>query len=148
MPGTEELAERFFEECGRSHIWRQAEELIGEYKKRGTPLVMITAQNSTIAAYFSKHLGMDSVIGNSFVRSRFGFLRAVKPYCFREGKIFWAEKYAREQGIPLSECAFYSDSINDAPLLERSGAPVVVNPDGLLEKKARREGWRIIRFSK
>lgn len=140
------LAEKFFVEYGRRHIWNEAAKIIDEYEKRGVPTVMITAQNSIIAGYFARHLEMSAVIGNSFFQEGGRFTRAIEPYAFREGKIFWAGDYAGRYNIAFSECAFYSDSINDVPLLEKVGAPVVVNPDRLLEEKARREGWKILRF--
>jgi phosphoserine phosphatase len=37
---------------------------------------------------------------------------------------------------------FYSDSINDLPLLERVTHPVAVDPDPRLAEIARQRGWR------
>ena len=45
--------------------------------------------------------------------------------------------------IDLARSAFYSDSYNDLPMLERVGTPVAVNPDQRLRRHARRAGWRI-----
>jgi phosphoserine phosphatase len=108
---------------------------------------MITAQNITIAACFARYLNMDEVVGNSFeVRDgRFG--EAVRPYCYREGKIHWAQKFATAKKIPLERCAFFSDSINDVPLLSLVGHAVTVNPDRALEERARREGWTVASFT-
>ena len=39
---------------------------------------------------------------------------------------------------------FYSDSINDLPLLEAVEFPIAVNPDQTLEEIARDRGWKII----
>jgi phosphoserine phosphatase len=39
---------------------------------------------------------------------------------------------------------FYSDSINDLPLLERVNHPVATNPDGRLRAVAEARGWRIL----
>ncbi|HBM06852.1 MAG TPA: HAD-IB family hydrolase, partial [Pseudomonas sp.] len=36
---------------------------------------------------------------------------------------------------------FYSDSINDLPLLEQVAHPHVVNPDPLLREQAEAKGW-------
>ena len=80
------LAEKFFVEFGILHIWNEAAKIIEEYGKRGVPTVMITAQNSIIAGYFARHLGMTAVIGNSFLQEGVRFTRAVEPYSFREGK--------------------------------------------------------------
>ena len=41
---------------------------------------------------------------------------------------------------------FYSDSINDLPLLEIVSEPVATNPSPALEAIARERGWRILRL--
>ena len=43
---------------------------------------------------------------------------------------------AAERGIELPECAAYSDSINDLPLLESVGFPHAVNPESELKRLA------------
>jgi hypothetical protein len=55
---------------------------------------------------------------------------------------------AEREGIDLSESYAYSDSESDLPMLRCVGHAVVVNPDAELERIARAEGWRIIRFDK
>ena len=42
----------------------------------------------------------------------------------------------------------YSDSESDLPMLTAVGHPVAVNPDSALERIARDNGWRIVRFDK
>ncbi|MCW5655363.1 hypothetical protein [Hydrogenophaga sp.] len=44
----------------------------------------------------------------------------------------------------LDAAWFYSDSINDLPLLSSVGHPVAVNPDALLQRHALANGWRVI----
>ena len=39
---------------------------------------------------------------------------------------------------------FYSDSVNDIPLLESVTDPIATNPDDILHKHAEKPGWRII----
>jgi phosphoserine phosphatase len=39
---------------------------------------------------------------------------------------------------------FYSDSINDLPLLEQADHPVATNPDERLRALALERGWRIL----
>ncbi|MCP4136282.1 MAG: HAD-IB family hydrolase, partial [bacterium] len=75
------------------------------------------------------------------------YTRPQEPYPFREGKVLMAEAFAGKLNISLEECAFYSDSINDEPLLSKAGFPVVVNPDPLLEKKALEKKWPIINLA-
>jgi phosphoserine phosphatase len=54
-----------------------------------------------------------------------------------------AERFAAEHDIDLEHSAFYSDSYNDLPMLERVGTAVAVNPDTRLRRHARRKGWPI-----
>jgi len=44
----------------------------------------------------------------------------------------------------FSESWFYSDSLNDLPLLARVNHPVAVDPDDSLRAHAGRNGWRSI----
>ena len=39
---------------------------------------------------------------------------------------------------------FYSDSLNDLPLLQKVRCPVAANPDDTLRAHAERHGWEII----
>ena len=64
--------------------------------------------------------------------------------CFGEGKRLHAEAYAAEAGVPLSACAFYTDSYSDLPVLEVVGRPVAVNPDRRLRREALRRGWPVV----
>jgi len=52
---------------------------------------------------------------------------------------------ARGQSLGgFAESWFYSDSINDRPLLERVTHPVAVDPDERLRKLALERNWKII----
>jgi phosphoserine phosphatase len=42
------------------------------------------------------------------------------------------------------QATFYSDSINDLPLLEKVAHPVATNPDERLRAIAQERGWRIL----
>jgi len=67
--------------------------------------------------------------------------------CFREGKVVRLEAWLAERGGSLATCSeswFYSDSLNDLPLLERVSHPVAVDPDETLRAHAERKGWPII----
>jgi hypothetical protein len=55
---------------------------------------------------------------------------------------------AARHGVDLAESYAYSDSESDLPMLRAVGHPVAVNPDSALERAAREEGWRIMRFDR
>lgn len=141
------MGKEFFEDTGRAHVYRAARELVGAYRESGKTTVLLTAQNECIAGPFAEHLGMDNIIANRFAADGERFTEALEPYSFGEGKVLLGRNYAEARGVPLVRCAFYGDSIYDAPLLELVGFPCAVNPDPMLEARARRMNWPIARFS-
>jgi phosphoserine phosphatase len=57
------------------------------------------------------------------------------------------ESWLAERGLAWSDIAkstFYSDSMNDLPLLERVTHPVATNPDERLRALAVQRQWRIL----
>jgi phosphoserine phosphatase len=68
----------------------------------------------------------------------------------RTGKVERLRAWLHEQALSdttLRQAAwFYSDSINDLPLLSAVRWPVVVDPDPRLESAALRKGWRVLRL--
>jgi phosphoserine phosphatase len=56
------------------------------------------------------------------------------------------EQWLRFHGLDWSQVhtTFYSDSMNDLPLLECSDVPVATNPDERLRALAQSRGWRIL----
>jgi phosphoserine phosphatase len=53
---------------------------------------------------------------------------------------------ADAEGLDLTRCSAYSDSINDTPMLSLVGHAVAVNPDSALRDLAREKGWEIRDF--
>jgi phosphoserine phosphatase len=67
----------------------------------------------------------------------------------RTGKVERLRDWLQQQGQPesvLKQASFYTDSINDLPLLSVVRQPVVVDPDPRLESTALRKGWKVLRF--
>ncbi|HET7369887.1 MAG TPA: HAD family phosphatase, partial [Gammaproteobacteria bacterium] len=67
--------------------------------------------------------------------------------CFREGKVERLQQWLAQRGASLETIEaswFYSDSLNDLPLLERVTHPVAVDPDATLRAHAQEHGWPVI----
>ena len=64
----------------------------------------------------------------------------------REGKVTRVQQWLATQGTSLAkvEATFYSDSLNDLPLLEQVQQPVVTNGSAELRQTALERGWRIL----
>ena len=64
----------------------------------------------------------------------------------REGKVKRMDEWLAARGLSWDgvDATFYSDSMNDVPLLERVNHPVATNPDPRLRALAQQKGWRIL----
>jgi len=129
-------------------IGAAAVSLVRGHLDRGELCAIVTATNSFVTAPIARAFGITQLIATE-PESRDGRFtgRIAGTPCFREGKIACVEAWLSTMGRPLAhfdESAFYSDSHNDLPLLERVSRPVAVDPDPQLAAEAARRGWSII----
>ena len=69
----------------------------------------------------------------------------ISPSALGEGKLKLVETWMKaHQYNNFSQVTFYSDSINDLPLLEAVEFPKAVNPDTKLEAISNERGWEVI----
>lgn len=111
-------------------------------------VVMVTATNRFLTEPIAKGFGIEHLICTEpeIRDGRFTGDIVGKP-CMKEGKIGWVESWLARRNAALKdfpESWFYSDSINDVPLLERVTHPVAVDPDAKLAEVARQRGWRTL----
>jgi HAD superfamily hydrolase (TIGR01490 family) len=120
-----------------------------DHQDAGRRVFIVTAASQEMADLMAHVLFFDGGIGTrSEVRDGVYTGRPDGPFTYREGKAEALRERAAEEGIDLSESYAYSDSESDLPMLRAVGHPVAVNPDSALERIARQEGWRIMRFDK
>ena len=117
------------------------------HQDAGRPAYIVTAASQELAETLAHVLVFEGGIGmRSEVRDGVYTGRPAGPFTYREGKAEAIRELAQREGIDLSRSYAYSDSESDLPMLRAVGHPVAVNPDAELERVARAEGWRIMRF--
>ena len=113
--------------------------------------VLITATNSFVTAPIAREFGIEHLIATEPETCDGEFTGQVTDIpCFREGKVKRLEAWLESQGRELAsfqQSWFYSDSINDLPLLERVTHPVAVDPDESLRARAEARGWPVMSLS-
>jgi HAD superfamily hydrolase (TIGR01490 family) len=125
-----------------------ARALVRRHLDAGDLCAIITATNSFVTAPIAREFGVPHLIATE-PESRGGRFtgRVAGTPCFREGKVARLDAWLGGLGRRLSdfaESAFYSDSHNDLPLLERVSRPVAVDPDERLGAEAARRAWAVI----
>jgi HAD superfamily hydrolase (TIGR01490 family) len=119
------------------------------HQDAGRPAYIVTAASQELADVLAHVLTFDGGIGmRSEVRDGVYTGRPSGPFTYREGKADAIREIAAREGIDLAESYAYSDSESDLPMMRAVGHPVAVNPDAPLQKVARAEGWRIMRFDR
>src|SRR3954470_7657137 len=94
--------------------------------------VVITATNSFVTAPIAREFGIEHLIATEPEERDGQFTGKVCDVpCFREGKVQRLEAWLATQGRTIGSFEaswFYSDSLNDLPLLKRVTHPVAVDP--------------------
>lgn len=144
-----ELRERtiaFYEANVRSLYRPGARRAVEAHRDRGHELVLLTSSPAYLAELVAHELRLDAILCNRFEVDARGFYtgRPSGDLCYGVGKLRHAERHARERGVELESCAFYTDSFSDLAVMEAVGRPVAVNPDQRLKRVAIARGWEIV----
>jgi HAD superfamily hydrolase (TIGR01490 family) len=120
-------------------------ELIEQHRNNGDKIIIITATNDFITGPIAKRLDVETLIATraEFVDGRFTGKVAGTP-CFKAGKVQRLRQWLATREANLEGSYFYSDSINDLPLLELVDTPIAVTPDDKLRLHAEKQHWQII----
>jgi HAD superfamily hydrolase (TIGR01490 family) len=129
----------------RPAISVSARELIARHRAEGHLLVMTTATGRFIVAPIARELGLENLIATEpEMKDGLYTGKVAGTPNMREGKVTRLEAWLGERDLALDrfrESWFYSDSVNDLPLLLRVTHPVAVNPDPPLAAVASEKGW-------
>jgi len=133
-------------------IQPQALELVRQHQAAGDAVAIVTATNEFVTRPIAQAFGVDELIAVELERDDqpggsgwfTGAIRGVPS--FRDGKVTRVEQWLKSRGLGWNavHITFYSDSMNDLPLLEKATVPVATNPDARLRALAQQRGWRIL----
>ena len=127
---------------------KPALDLVQGHQQAGDLVAIVTATNEFVTRPIATAFGVQELIAIDLVRDARGEFTGdiLGTPSFREGKVTRVESWlaARNLGWQDVETTFYSDSMNDLPLLEKATHPVATNPDERLRQLATERGWRIL----
>lgn len=136
----------------QNRITPQALQLVRTHQQAGDHVIIVTATNEFVTRPIAKAFGVDELIAVELQRDTAlqgsgwytGAIRGTPS--FREGKVTRVGEWLQARGWDWGtvHTTFYSDSMNDLPLLEQVNVPVATNPDPRLRALAVERGWRIL----
>jgi HAD superfamily hydrolase (TIGR01490 family) len=132
----------------RPLIGDAARALVDRHRKQGDLLAIVTATNSFVTGPIAAEFGIAHLVATIPAQENGQFTGRPRGLpSFREGKIVRVESWLESMGLywgSFGQTYFYSDSLNDLPLLERVTHPVAVDPDPTLARHAEAAGWPVI----
>jgi HAD superfamily hydrolase (TIGR01490 family) len=144
LAAREEFLRRVIEPAIRP----QAMDLVARHRDAGDQVVIVTATNEFVTRPIADRFGVQELIAVNLQRDASGWITGEIEGVpsVRAGKVTRMAQWMAQRGLGWSDvdATFYSDSMNDLPLLERVRHPVATNPDARLRQVAAERGWRIL----
>ncbi len=144
--------ERFMREVIAPAMRPQALELVRRHQAAGDEVLIITATNEFVTRPIADVFGVAQLIAVELERDASGWITGEirGTPSFREGKVRRFGEWLAARGLHRheTEVTFYSDSINDLPLMDNVDCPVATNPDDRLRALALERGWRVLELFK
>ena len=139
---------RFMRDWIQPALKPEALGLVRGHQQQGDLIAIVTATNELVTRPIAQAFGVTELIAVELQRDGSGWITgeiAGVP-SMREGKVVRVTQWLQARGLDWLdvETTFYSDSLNDLPLLERVDHPVATNPDARLRPIALERGWRIL----
>lgn len=145
-----EWGQATFDEYIKDEIFPPVLQLIQHLKHLGKSIILCTSSLDFVIKPLAEFLGVDAVVATELKFNDDGICTGeIKGLpAFGEGKVMKMNAWVAEKGLDLADMAFYSDSINDLPLLNKVKYPVPTNPDKLLRKCIKTNNWKYLEFRK
>ena len=143
---AEKLLDIFMKEIIEPMINIYILRILHKHYEAGDTLLLASATNSILVNRIGARLEFKNIIGTDpEVKDGSITGKILGDPAIGDGKLKKVVSWMRDNGkLDFSETTFYSDSINDLPLLESVKKPIAVNPDDRLREASVLRGWEIV----
>ena len=139
------LHQEFMENIIQTMWLPKADKLIESHRSKKDMLIVITSTNYFVVEPICKKLGIKNIIATELEEYNNTYTGRVSGIpSFGKGKVSRLTDWLKASDFSLKGSTFYSDSINDLPLLQLVENPIAVDPCPKLKEKAIDLDWKII----
>lgn len=140
-----ELADEAFDTVVRPALYKDGLSLVKRAKSAGHRIVLVSGSPDFLLERLARMVEADDVIGNRLeIRDGKATGRILRPLVAGPEKARLMKQHAKKHDLDLEECAAYSDSLSDLPMLSVVGRPCAVNPDFRLRALAKTYRWPVL----
>ena len=142
----EDVLSKFLREIIEPMINIYALKLLHDHTHNNDIMLLASATNSVIVEPIAKRLGFKNIVSTEVeIIDEIYTGKVLGIPALSEGKLIKVKEWMLQNSIEsFDNTSFYSDSINDLPLLAAVSKPVAVNPDDMLREECRKRSWEII----
>jgi HAD superfamily hydrolase (TIGR01490 family) len=142
----EDILSKFLSEIIEPMINIYALKLLHDHTHNNDIMLLASATNSVIVEPIAKRLGFKNIVSTQVeIIDEIYTGKVLGIPALSEGKLIKVKEWMLQNSIEsFDNTSFYSDSINDLPLLAVVSKPVAVNPDDMLREECRKRSWEII----
>jgi putative phosphoserine phosphatase/1-acylglycerol-3-phosphate O-acyltransferase len=141
------LGDRLFHKHLQKKLYAEAQELVDTHRQLGHELVIVSSATRYQIEPVAEALGIEHILCTELEIADGTLTGVIKGQaCWAEGKLNAANVWCSDHKIKLANAWFYTDALEDLPLLNAVGHPVAVNPTKDLELHARSKSWPICKF--
>jgi HAD superfamily hydrolase (TIGR01490 family) len=147
---AENAHQQFMREVILPAVKPSAVALVKQHQDAGDHVMIVTATNEFVTRPIARAFGVAELIAVELARDSRGWITGeiLGTPSFKEGKVTRLAQWLSLRGLSWNDVhiTFYSDSVNDLPLLEKAQTPVATNPDARLRQLATDRGWRTLQL--
>jgi len=142
----EDILAKFLNEVIEPMINIYALRLLHDHSHNNDIMLLASATNSVIVEPIAKRLGFKNIVSTEVeIVDELYTGKVLGIPALSEGKLIKVKEWMLQNSIEsFDNTSFYSDSINDLPLLAAVTRPVAVNPDDMLREECRKRTWEIM----
>jgi HAD superfamily hydrolase (TIGR01490 family) len=120
--------------------------LLHNHHHNNDVMLLASATNSVIVNPIAMRLGFENIVATDVEIVDGVYSGKMKGIAaLGEGKLQKVREWMLDNNFNnFNNVTFYSDSINDFPLLAEVSKPIAVNPDNKLREECERRAWKII----